>query len=169
MSKEKITIGKVTGAVGLRGEIRIFHNADDPEQMKSYETISIDGTEYEILSVRHKKKIPIIKLSGVNDRNTAEALMGKEIFIDGEDLPELPDDSYYIKDLVGLNVLSADGEKIGVLTEVISGTAQDVYEIELTDKRKMLVPAVSDFIVEINVDEGKIVVNPPDGVEDIIY
>lgn len=167
---EQIKIGKVTGTVGIRGEIKIFHDADEPDALRRIETLIIDKIEYTINNIRYKKKIPVIKLHGVDDIDKAETLIKKEIFIDAASLPDLSDGSYYIKDLKGLDVvLAEDGTAVGILNDVIPGSAQDLYEVTTTDGKTMLIPAITDFIREISIEDRQIKVELPDGIEDTKY
>lgn len=169
-SKQNLHVGKITGTIGLRGEIKIFHLADEPAVLKACSFLIIDGQKYNIKNIRYKKKIPIIRLEGIDNIDMAEAMKGKEIYMDPNQLPELPDDSYYIKDLVGLNVVSVeDGRHIGVIIDVILGAAQDVYEIEDENGKKILIPAVSDFIIDVDTAANRIQVKLPEGIEEIKY
>lgn len=99
----------------------------------------------------------ILKLEGVSDRNAAEALRDADVFITEEDLKELPEDTYYIRDLIGMKVIDEGvyGE-IGVLEDVIQNTAQDVYVVRMPSSEKVLIPAVKDFIKNIDMESGVI-------------
>lgn len=168
--EKKLHIGKVTGTVGLRGEIKIFHFADDPSQLKACNSLLMADREYNVKSIRYKKKIPVIKLDGLDSIEDAEAVKDMDIYIDPDQLPQLPDDSYYIKDLMGLKVVShADGSYIGIINDVISSAAQDVYEIKTVDGKKILVPAVSRFIIDVDTEANQMKVTLPEGIEDIKY
>ena len=99
--------------------------------------------------------LSIVKFRGVDDRNTAELLRDAEVFVDATDLEELPDDTYYVKDLEGLRVIDDDtGEEIGEIAEVIQNTAQDIYRIVLDAEPDILVPAVKEFIRDVDIDAG---------------
>lgn len=169
-NREKLHIGTVNGQVGLRGEIKIYHFADSPDLLKAFDYFIIDGHEYPIEKIRYKKRIPIIKLEGVNNREAAEALYKKEVYRYADDKADLPKDNYYIKDLIGMSVISSEnGYIIGKLKDVMTGKAQDIYEIECADGKMLPVPAVDDFIVNVNLDEKKIEVELPDGIEELKY
>lgn len=169
-NKEKKHIGNVSGQVGLKGEIKIFHFADDPQALKAYDYIIIDDFEYTVERLRYKKKIPIFKLKGVDDREGAEALYKKEVYRYLEDNEDLPAGSYYIKDLIGMKVvLAEDSSELGLIKNVTSGSAQDVYEIECVDKKILPIPAVSDFIVDVDLDNKKMTVKLPKGISELKY
>jgi len=167
---KKIKIGAVTGSVGLKGEIKIFHNADEPEILLQMDSFYIENDNYEIENIRYNRKIPIIKLSGVDGRDAAEALDKKDIYVDQEQIPDLPDGSFYIKNLIGLNVIKkSDGSKVGIIKNVIPGSAHDTYEIETEDKKTLPLPAVTEFIIEVSPETNTMKVVLPEGIEDIVY
>ncbi len=167
---QKINIGTVTGAIGLKGEIKIFYPAHDPAMLSELQSLLIGDAVFEIENVRYKKKTPILRLIGIDDRNSAETLIKKDIFIKEELLPDLPDGSYYIRDLAGLSVISAeDGSIIGTVRNVITNTAQDTYEIETEEGKTLLLPAITEFIIEFDFERKTVKVNLPEGIEEILY
>ena len=104
---ERIKIGKIVNAVALRGEVKIY-NYSDLERFEELDTVILanrkQSKEYKIENVRYQKNMVIVKFKGVNDRNQAEALKDFEVFITEEDLRELPEDTFYIRDLIGCSV-----------------------------------------------------------------
>ena len=107
----------------------------------------------------------ILKLAGVNDRNAAEAMKNKDVFITEDDLQELPEDTFYIRDLIGLEVLDADsGETIGKLKDVLQPSTQDVYVVKRPEGSDVLIPAVSEFVKEVNVAEGFVKIHVIEGM-----
>ena len=104
------------------------------------------------------KDMAILKLKGVNDRNAAEALKDCDVYITEADLRELPQDTFYIRDLIGCSVInesdkSETAEEIGVITDVLQNSAQDIYQVKTKSGKEVLIPAVSEFVKEINIDE----------------
>ena len=97
---EKIKIGKIVNAVGLKGEVKVYHYSDYKERFEELDQIWIDGRKVAIEGVRYMKDMVILKLDGVSDRNGAEALKEQEVFIDESMLRVLPEDTYYVKDLM---------------------------------------------------------------------
>ena len=162
---EKIKIGKIVNAVALRGEVKVYNYAGYKERYEELTRIIVDDKAYHIENVRYQQQMVILKLSGVNDRNGAEALKTKDVYITEEDLLELPSDTFYIRDLVGLTVKDADsGAILGKLKEVLQPSSQDVYVVELAAGGQMMVPAVSAFIREISLQEGIISVHLIEGM-----
>lgn len=161
---EKYKIGKIVNAVGLKGEVKVYNYSDYKERFAEIDTIFVEEKKYNIKGTRYMKDLAILKFEGVDDRNQAENLKGKDLFITEEMLRQLPEDTYYIKDLIGLDVVGIDEEYIGTLTDVIQNTGQDLYEIELENKHKILIPAVEEFVIDINMSDKKIIVKIIEGL-----
>lgn len=154
---EKILIGKIVNSVGLKGQVKVY-NYSYEDRFEDLEKIYIkhktDFTQYEIESVRNQKNMIVIKLKNVDDRNGAEALRDREVYILEEDLRELPSDTFYIRDLIGMKVLDfEDSKEIGVLTGVTQGSAQDIYQIKTLSGKEFLLPAVGEFVKEISKED----------------
>lgn len=159
---EKIKIGKIVNAVGLKGEVKVYNYSDRRERYEELDRIIVGNKEYSIENVRYQNAMVILKLEGVDDRDGSEALKGKDVYITEEDLVELPEDTYYLRDIIGLDILDFEsGEKIGTLADVIQNAAQDIYRIALAEAteeggKEALVPVVSQFVKEVNLEEGYI-------------
>lgn len=167
---EKIKIGKIVNAVGLKGELKVYSYSDYKERFEELDSIFAgeEQEEYEIENVRYQKDMVILKLEGVSDRNQAEAMKDKDIFIAEEDLRELPAGTFYIKDLIGLKAIDdTDGTEIGCVTDVTQNTPQDIYVIKTAAGGQVLIPAVKEFVKEINPQEGYIKITPIPGLIDL--
>ena len=166
---EKIKIGKIVNAVGLKGEVKVYNYSDRLERYEELERVIIDGRPVNIKGVRYKGNMIILKLAGVDDRNAAEAMKDKEVFITEDDLVELPEDTFYVRDLIGLDAVKgkdANFEKFGIIEDVIQNTAQDLYKIKTLDGKEILVPAVKAFVEEVNLEEGYVKINVIEGMID---
>ena len=157
---EKIKIAKIVNAVGLRGEVKVYNYSDDRERFEDLEEIIVSGkqeTVRKIQGVRYQGNMVILKLEGVNDRNAAEALKESDVYITEDDLRELPEDTFYVRDLIGMKVIDEGvyGE-IGTLRDVIQNTSQDVYAVRTREGKDILIPAVKDFIKEVDM-EGRVI------------
>ena len=150
---EKIKIGRIVNAVALRGEVKVYNYSGYKERYEELDRIIVENTEYEIEKVRYQQEMFILKLAGVDNRNDAEAMKNKDVFITEEDLDELPDDTFYIRDLIGLQAVDDSG-RIGIVKDVLQPSAQDVYVIKTDSGRDILVPAVKEFVKEVNLEEG---------------
>ena len=164
---EKIKIGKIVNAVALRGEVKVYNYSGYKERYEELDRIIVDNKNYKIEKVRYQQQMVILKLAGVNDRNAAEAMKNKDVFITEDDLQELPEDTFYIRDLLGLPVFDADtDEKIGTLKDVLQPSSQDIYVVKRPEGNDVLIPAVSEFLKEVNVEEGFIKVHLIEGMLD---
>lgn len=167
---ENIKIGRIVNAVGLRGEVKVYHYSDYKERFEELEELIVErnaakkhaAEKYTIEGVRYQKNMVVLKLKNINDRNAAEGLKDCDVFITEADLRELPEDTFYVKDLIGCRVVdvpkgdekSGAGEtEIGVITDVIQNSAQDIYQVKLPGGKEVLIPAVGEFVKEINIEE----------------
>ena len=165
---EKIKVGKIVNAVALRGEVKIYSYSDCKERFEVLSRLLIDGDmELEIENVRYQKNMVIVKFKSIDDRNKAEALKEKDVYITEDDLAELPEDTFYIRDLIGCRVFDAEnGRLIGVVSDLIQNSAQDIYQIELEKGGQALIPAVGQFIRSVDVSEKVIKVSLIPGLID---
>lgn len=160
---EKIKIGRIVNAVALRGEVKVYNYSGYRERYEELDSILVEDKEYEIEKVRYQQEMVILKLQGVNDRNAAEALKNRDVYITEEDLVELPEDTFYIRNLIGLKVVDDSGV-IGVMKDVLQPSAQDVYVIKTDGGQELMVPAVKEFVKEINLKEGYVKVELIEGM-----
>ena len=164
---EKIMIGKIVNVVGLKGEVKVYNYSDSDEIYRTTEAVYVGDDLVGIENVRLQKNMVILKLAGISDRDGAEAVRGKELFITESDLPELPEGQYYIRDLIGMTVKEENGEILGKVSDVLQNTAQDIFEVENADGRKILIPKVDQFVLEIDKAAGKIRVRLIEGMLDL--
>lgn len=164
---EKYKIGKIVNVVGLKGEVKVYNYSDYKERFEEIDTIFVEEKKYGILNTRYMKDVAILKLEGVEDRNGAEALKNKDLYITEEMLRTLPEDTYYIKDLIGIKVIDTEGQYVGILRDVLKNNAQDLYEIELDNNKKFLLPAVEEFVLNINMEERTMKVRIIEGLLDL--
>lgn len=162
---ETIRLGQITSPVGIKGELRVYPFTDQKEQFEQFSYVLLEGESYPIETVRYMKGMVILKLQGITDRTQAEGFRGKDISLFRKDAPPLPEDTYYVKDLIGLRVIDEDEKEIGKLVNVIINTAQDLYEIRANGKENtFLVPAVEEFIRHIDLDKGVVRVHLIEGM-----
>lgn len=162
----RFKLGQIVNAVGLKGENRVYPYTDYKERFEELKQLYIEDEIYEIEKVRYMGQMVIIKFAGISDRNAAEALKGKYLYIDRENARKLDEDEYFVADLIGMKVLDEAGNPVGTLSDVIQNTAQDVYEIELPDGKKFMIPAVGEFILNVDMDSRIMVVKLIEGMID---
>ena len=158
MDKEKyIPIGKIVTAHGIRGGLKVFSYLEKPENFEKYKRFYIDGKEIKLELNFIKGTTVVIDIEGLRKRELAEALIGKEIFIGKDELPELKGDEFYYSDLIGLKVVEkATGKDIGEITAVENFGAGDLFEIKFKDskdKNKLFAFSKKTF-PNINVKDG---------------
>jgi 16S rRNA processing protein RimM len=163
-----VGLGRVSGAHGIRGAVKVRPDAEatttDPEVFIALGEVWIGGVNYQLLDAAPLKTQVILKMAGLETRNQAEALVGLEVLGDRRRFPPLPEGEYYWFQVMGLPVKNAaDGALLGYLEEIIPTPAHDVYVVRQGD-REVLLPAVEDVIVDINLEEGIIKAAPPEGL-----
>ncbi|MCX8056271.1 MAG: ribosome maturation factor RimM [Ignavibacteria bacterium] len=153
-----ILIGKIVGPHGIKGTLKVKPFTDFLERFEKNNIVKIrfENSLFEFLieeSFLHKNFI-CLKLKGIEDINQALKFRNCDIVISEDELKQLDDNEFYIHDLIGLKVLGESNEEIGVITDVISLASNDIYEIELSNKKKVFYPAVKEYIEEINIEKG---------------
>lgn len=166
MRNEILELGKVVNTHGIRGEIKIQPWCDDPEIFDTLDYIYIGGEKYEIRRSRFHKNCIIAQVEGVNNINEAELMRNKIVTIEREALGELPEGTYYIADLEGLEVRTADGKILGNIKEVIRTGSNDVYVLDNDEKKPILIPVIEQVVKEVNIDGGYVEVELMKGLID---
>ena len=154
---KKIYLGKITGAHGIKGWLKIQSFSSPPENILNYPSwiINNQGEEdfYSIEQGRKQNNKIVVKLENINDRNTAESLINSKIQIQRSDLPKLSNENYYWSDLVGLSVLNSEEKVIGKIESLIETGANDVMVIITLKDERILIPFVMhEIIKEVNVE-----------------
>lgn len=162
---KKITIGKIVSAFGIGGQVKVYNYSGFDDRYENLDRIITDRGDFDIEEVKHQQNMIILKLSGVSDRNGAEALRGSMVYMTEDDLIELPEDEFYLRDIIGMDVVDAENdEKIGVLEDVLTERPQDVYVVKLDRGGETLIPAVQQFIKKIDMEAGTIWVTLIEGM-----
>ena len=186
--KDLILIGQITGAVGLKGEVKIYSYAQEPERFgmirslyvarKAAASVGADkggassaAEEHPLaeevicmrrLATRYKGAMPIVRLEGVDDRDGAEALRFRYVYMDAAELPPLPEGEYYVRELLGAAVVTEDGEAVGTLSDIRTDMPQRLYEVTRPGGTVCLIPEVPAFILTKSPE--KIIVRVPEGL-----
>lgn len=163
-------IGIITKAQGIRGEFRVLPTTDNPSRFELLvgEEVRVGAEFFKLTNARLQKNIVVLKFAGVDDRNAAEKLIGKSIFIPKEKALPLEEDEYYIRDLVGLRAETESGEALGVLSHVLHTGANDVYVIETPGGESFMLPAIRDVVVRVSVSERKITLRLMEGLRELV-
>jgi 16S rRNA processing protein RimM len=164
-----VLLGRIAGAQGLRGEVRINSFTADPEAIAAYgPLVDGKGRPFAIERVRHLKGATVVALlAGVKDRAAAEALQGTELYVSRDQLPEADEDEWYYKDLVGLKAVSPQGDEVGEVLSVQNFGAGDLLEIRLPDARQSrFVPFTKAAVPLVDVKNARVVIDPPEEEDD---
>ena len=167
MKKEFLEAGKIVTTHGIRGEVKIMPYTDSPELLAEFDRLFIGKEHKKIIIERSRvfKSTVIAKIEGVDTPEAAEKLRNKILYMHRDDL-ELDDDTYFIQDLIGMEVRDADTQQVyGTIADVMQTGANDVYVIKGSD-REYLVPAIADVVISTDVNENVMTIRPLDGLFD---
>lgn len=166
--QEYFEVGQIVNTNGLKGLLKINPFTDDLTRFERLKTIFIEHKkellEFEIESVRYQKKQVLLKLKGIDTIEEAEKYREDYLKINRNKEEKLPEDTYYIVDLIGLDIYTEDGELLGKLDDVFSTGSNDVYVVKNGEGKQILLPAISDVIKNIDLEQKKIVVNLIEGL-----
>ncbi|MBQ7066631.1 MAG: 16S rRNA processing protein RimM [Lachnospiraceae bacterium] len=166
--EDMLKVGVITSTHGIRGEVKVFPTTDDVKRFKKGVKLILDtGKEQldlEVEGVKFFKQFVILKFKGIDNINDIEKYKGKELFVTRENAVKLKKDEYFIADLMGLSVIDEDGKQIGILKDVMETGANDVYIVQLEDDKEVLIPAIKQCILEVNIEEGFIKVHMMEGL-----
>jgi 16S rRNA processing protein RimM len=163
-----LAVARITGAHGIRGEIRCALLTDFPDRFKRGLRVYLGDEQIprEVERARLERNRVLLKLTGVDTRTDAEALRGATMFVAETDAVRLPRGSYYWHQIVGLRVRTTDGRSLGSVAEIIETGANDVYVVrrEAPDEGELLLPAIKDVVQKIDLRRGEIVVELLEGL-----
>lgn len=157
-----VQLAVIGAAHGIKGEVRVKTYTGDPMDLGSYGLLyDASGKSYEVLSIRPSKTVVVVRFAGVDDRNAAEALNGKELYVDHAQLPQdLDEDEFYYTDLIGLAVRDSAGVSYGKVSAVFNFGGGDVLEIKESGKKPVMIPFTLTSVPEILMAEGAILIDP---------
>lgn len=160
---EKIIVGKITNTHGINGELKIQKTGDEIFRKNIYYYIGNQNVKVSVERVKNLGGIVIVKFNEFNDINDVLGFKTEFVYIDKEDLLDLEDYTYYINDLIGMEVYDENKNYIGILSDVLTYSANDVYVIK-SDNREILLPAVKSFVLDVNIKEKRMVVKLIEGM-----
>jgi 16S rRNA processing protein RimM len=161
--EDLLKVGVITTTHGVRGEVKVYPTTDSAERFLELSYVLLDTgrdlKRLEIQNVKFYKNQAILKFKGIDNINDIEMYKGRDLWINREDGQELDEDEYYIADLLGLTVLLEDGTEYGTLKDVMETGANDVYVVETKDGSEVLLPAIADCILDVDLDEETMTVH----------
>ena len=162
-----LQVGVISSTHGIRGEVKVFPTTDDAARFKKLKKVLLDTgkeqLELEVQSVKFFKQFVIVKFKGIDNINDIEKYKGKGLFVPREDAVPLDEDEYYIADLIGMEVFTEDG-RFGVVKDVMETGANEVYIVDSDDHGEVLIPAIRQCVLDVNVEEKKMLVRLLDGL-----
>lgn len=163
-----IAVGRITRSVGLKGELSLVMLTDRPDRFAMLKSVWVGTDEgqavrHALLSARVARTAVIIKLKGIETRSAADEHQGQLVFVSDKDAIAPKKGSYFIHDVVGMNVVTEAGEKIGTVRDVMQLPAHDVWVV-IAGVKEILIPAVKVFIRSVDVQSRTVVIRPPEGL-----
>ena len=166
--QDKFQVGAIASVHGIKGEVKVFPTTDEPTKFKKLKSVILktekEEREIALQSVRFFKNMVIVKFQGIESPEDAQKYRGATLWIAREQAVPLRENEYYRADLIGLTVVTEDGEELGILTDVLETGANDVYEVTLSDKKTALFPAIRECIKEVDAEKGYIKVHVMEGL-----
>lgn len=173
MTQELVSVGKITGTHGIKGEVKILPLTDFPERFRPGTRLILipegeEGRAFPVTVIRSRfgKGGLILKLAEINDHDQATAVRGATLKVEPWAVEPLPEGHYYIYQLVGCRVYDLDGEYLGILTDVLATGANDVYVVRDNDAGEVLIPALKEVVRQIDLNTREIRVALPPGLLD---
>ena len=158
MKLQFVNAGEIVTTHGVRGEVKVMCWLDDPEMLCEFDRCQIDGKDFEIEQCRVQKTCNLVKLSGINTMEAAQAMRGKKIMLYREDID---DEVIFAAELIGVEVF-AEGRKIGKITDVLDYPGNSVYVVR--GEHEYMIPAVKQFILHTDVDGNRMEVKLIEGM-----
>lgn len=166
--KNPVSIGKVLSPFGLKGEVKVLPFTLTLARCEELQNVWTNRGNLEVETGRVHGRIWVLKFAGINSREEAEQLKEEELFIPGEERKTLPPGHYYHDQLIGLEVYSEVGRRLGIIKEILSSGGHDIYIVRKdAGAGEILIPAVKAIVKKIDLPGGRIIIDPPDGLLDL--
>jgi len=168
--EQMLRVGVITSTHGVRGEVKVFPTTDDAKRFKTLKKVILDGREpleLSIEQVKFFKNMVILKFKEYDNINDVETWRQRDLLITRDQAVELKEDEYFITDLIGLTVVNEEEAVLGRVKDVLETGANDVYVVELTGGKELLLPAIKDCILNVDLEGGRMKVHVLDGLMDL--
>lgn len=166
--EDLLKVGIISSTHGIKGEVKVFPTTDDPQRFKKLDRVLLDNgkekRELKIQSVKFFKQFVIVKFAEINDINDVEQYKGSSLWVTRKQAVTLDKDEYFIADLIGISVTAPKEQLKGRLKDVIETGANDVYVIELSDGRELLLPAIKECVLSVDIEKGEMQIRLLDGL-----
>ncbi|WP_455618658.1 ribosome maturation factor RimM [Eisenbergiella sp.] len=169
--EQKLQVGIITATHGLKGEVKVYPTTDDPGRFRRLKKVILDNgkvsVDLEIESVKYFKQFVILKFKGLDDIEQVEKYRKASLYVTRDNAVRLKKDEFFIADLIDMKVANEDGSPLGTLRDVITTGANDVYEVALPEGGSVLIPAIKECILEVDVKNAVMKVHLLDGLLDL--
>ncbi len=169
--EQKLQVGIITATHGLKGEVKVYPTTDDPGRFRRLKKVILDNgkvsVDLEIESVKYFKQFVILKFKGLDDIEQVEKYRKASLFVTRDNAVRLKKDEFFIADLIDMKVVNEDGSPLGTLRDVITTGANDVYEVALPEGGTVLIPAIKECILEVDVENAVMKVHLLEGLLDL--
>jgi 16S rRNA processing protein RimM len=168
---EPVLLGKIMAPHGVRGQLRVFLFSGEYASIDGLKTVMLQAPNrtretFEVSGTAHHGKKFLLDLKNFDNVNQVLHLVGRELYVNADQLPALSEGEYYWRDLIGLQVVTDKGETLGTINDIIATGSNDVYVVQEGD-REYLIPALEDVVREINLVDRVMKVSPPEGLLDL--
>lgn len=163
-----LEVGEIVNTHGLRGEVKIVPWTDSPDVFEDIKHIYLqNGNILTVKGVKYQKNNIIVKFGEICDIDEAMKFKGQVLYAERSELGELPEGVYYIADIIGMKVVTDEGEELGTVSDVIQTGANDIYEVKRKGDKPLLIPVIDSVVLGVNTDDSVITVHMMDGLLDL--
>ena len=168
--EDLLQVGAITSTHGVHGEVKVFPTTDDVKRFSKLKEVELETTSgtttLHIKGVKYFKQFAILKFEEFDSLNAVETIKGKKLYVTRKNAVKLQKDEYFIADIIGIRVVSDEGTELGTVRDVMETGANDVYDIALSDGRQFLLPAISDCILNVDMENRLISIHVLEGLLD---
>ena len=168
MKKEKLEIGQIVNTFGIKGQVKVVPFTDDITQFDTLKQIYIEKRKnlelFKIEKTNYHKNMIILKLKGIDTPEQAESLRNCYIKINRKDARKLPEGTYFIVDLIGLDVYTDEEKLLGTLEDIYNAGSSDIYVVRTSEGKQILLPAIKDVIKKVDIENKKVIVHIIEGL-----
>lgn len=166
--EEYLEIGQIVNTFGIKGQVKVVPFTDDITQFDTLKQIYIEKRKnlelFEIEKSNYHKNMIILKLKGIDTLEQAESLRNCYIKINRKDARKLPEGTYFIVDLIGLDVYTDEEKLLGTLEDIYNAGSSDIYVVRTSEGKQILLPAIKDVIKKVDIENKKVIVHIIEGL-----
>ena len=160
-------VGIIVKPQGVKGEVKVKISSPRPERFYNLEKVYIRFNKLQTCSIeniRISNGFVFLKLTDIDSRNDAELLRNKEILISEDQLIDLEENEYFVHDLIGCQVITEEGLKIGEIEDIIQNSSNDIYLVKNQQGQEILIPAINDVVINVDIKERQVTIHVLEGL-----